>query len=98
VMDAASMAVVLAACVTAIASVCVAFITRHHGRKIHETHKQVTVNGGLNDPPTILDKLADIKDELHSLKHNDIQDLRERQIAQDAKLDAHLLWHLDKKD
>jgi hypothetical protein len=89
-MDAASLAVVLAACVTAIASVCVAFITRHHGRKIDETHKQVTVNGGHNSPPTVLDKLYDIKVEL--------RDLKERQITQDAKLDAHFLWHLDKKD
>lgn len=42
-----------------------------------ETHKQVTVNGGRNNPPTLLDKVGSIGDKVDSL---------------DVKVVQHLAW------
>lgn len=81
---------IVCAMISALAAVLVAIITTRNNRKINETHKQVTKNGGHNSPPTVLDKLHDIKEE--------IREVKERQIASDAKMDAHLMWHLTTKE
>jgi hypothetical protein len=83
-------AVVIAACIAAIASIVNTLIGLYDRRKVKETHVAVTQNGGKNSPPTVLDKLSDIKSEVRSVK--------ESQIEQGAKLDAHILWHLSNKE
>lgn len=83
-------AVVIAAIIAAIASIVNTILGLWDRRKVKETHKAVTTNGGNNNPPTVLDKLSDIKGEIRSVK--------ESQIEQGAKLDAHIMWHLSNSD
>jgi hypothetical protein len=89
VMDPAT-AVVVAAIIAAVASIINALLGLYDRRKVKETHTAVTQNGGKNNPPTVLDKLHNIENEVRSVK--------ESQIAQGAKLDAHIVWHLNGKE
>lgn len=57
-------------------------LTRDRG-KVKDIHKQVTQNGGLSDPPTVLDKLAVLSADIRGI---------------DNKLDAHITWHAHKEN
>lgn len=73
---------IIAAAIAAFASVVSALIATWDHSKVKETHKQVTQNGGVSNPPTVLDKLARIE---------------ETQKATNDKLDQHILWHLSNR-
>lgn len=72
--------VALIAAFSAIASAC---ISLKQNKKINETHKQVTVNGGTSSTPTVLDLLAEVRNEVRETNRIVIN---------------HLEWHLDKEN
>lgn len=74
---------ILCAVIAALSAIAVAFITASQNKKISETHHQITQNGGMNNPPTVPDKLAGILQTVDRI---------------DKKLDDHIEWHLHKKD
>lgn len=44
-------------------------------RPVQETHKQVTVNGGRNNPPTLLDKVGEVDASLKKLRQDFVDHL-----------------------
>lgn len=71
-------AVVIAAVIAAIASIVNTALNLWDRSKVKETHTAVTQNGGGNNPPTVLDKLAMISTKVSLL---------------DCKLDNHIAQH-----
>lgn len=57
------MTVIIAALIAAGASIIVAILTLKQNSKINETHKQVSENSHKNSQPTILDLIADVREE-----------------------------------
>lgn len=55
------MEVILAAIVSGVFAIMGTVVTWVLGKKINETHRQVTVNHHSSENPTILDQLSDIK-------------------------------------
>lgn len=75
-----------------------AFLVKEIVNPVQETHQQVTVNGGKNDPPTLPDQLSSIRKELVELRRNDeAQAAKDRSLettvgALTLVLDEHLRW------
>lgn len=59
---------IAAALIAAMAAVTAAWITAAQGRKITETHKQVSENSHRNDKPTVLDLISELRDEQRETK------------------------------
>lgn len=79
-----------AAIIAAVASLATTLIKeRNQGKKIKEIHKQVSENSHANDKPTVLDLIADVREEQ-----------RLQRIAQNATHDLlvkHIVWHNGEK-
>lgn len=71
---------IVAALIAAIASLATAALTAAMGKKISETHKQVSENSHKNDKPTVLDLIAEV---------------REEQKATNRLIVEHIAWHLE---
>lgn len=56
-----------------------AIVTAVFGKKLNETHKQVTQNSHQNDRPTVLDLISEVRDE---------------QRETNNLLHRHLEWHI----
>lgn len=52
---------VIVAIITATASIFTTWLTVRQGRKLSETHKQVTVNHHSSAEPTVLDRIDDVR-------------------------------------
>lgn len=48
--------------IAAIAAITAAWVSAIQGRKISETHKQVSENSHQNDKPTVLDLISELRD------------------------------------
>lgn len=72
------MTAIAVALIAAVSSIIVAVMTAKQNHKINETHKQVAENSHKNEKPTILDLIADVRDE---------------QRRTNAVLIDHLEWH-----
>lgn len=58
---------IICSLIAALAGIASVWLTGRQNRKIGETHKQVTVNGGKSDPPTVLDYISDVKAEVRGV-------------------------------
>lgn len=76
------MTTIVVALIAAAASIIAAAITAKQGKKITETHKQVSENSHKNDKPTVLDLIAEV---------------REEQRETNRLIVNHINWHLEDK-
>lgn len=60
-MDDMALATIIASFFAAVASLGSVWMTVRQGKKVDETHKQVTVNHHSSDFPTVLDRIDDVK-------------------------------------
>lgn len=60
---------IVGALIAAVAAIAAAWITAAQGRKISETHKQVSENSHRNDKPTVLDLISEMRDEQRETQH-----------------------------
>lgn len=72
---------VATALIASVTAILVAIIARDR-KKVAETHKQVSQNSHQNEKPTILDLIADLRDE---------------QRRTNAVIIDHLEWHMEDK-
>lgn len=72
----------IVAIIAACTSLTVAIMTIRQNVKINETHKQVSQNSHKNDKPTVLDLIAEV---------------REEQRATNQLIVRHIEWHLDEE-
>lgn len=73
---------IVAALIAAAAAIAAAVITKKQDGKINETHKQVSENSHKNEKPTVLDLIAELRDE---------------QRRTNAVIIDHLEWHVEGK-
>lgn len=59
---------IVAALITNAAVIYVAHMQRKTRQKVDATHDQLTVNGGKNDPPTMLDRLDALASDMRTMK------------------------------
>jgi len=71
-----------AALIAAAASITTAWMKGRQGKQIKEIHKQVSENSHKNDKPTVLDLIAEV---------------REEQKATNQLIVKHIAWHLEDK-
>lgn len=74
---------IVVALIAAIAAIASAVIAKKQDGKINETHKQVSENSHKNEKPTVLDLIAEVRDE---------------QRRTNAVLIDHLEWHVEGKN
>lgn len=77
------MTVIVAALIAAAAAIIAAIIPLTQSKWIKETHKQVSENSHKNDKPTVLDLIAELRDE---------------QRRTNAVIIDHLEWHVEGKN
>lgn len=73
---------VVLALIAAGGAVMAAYVSSRQTKKINETHKQVSENSHKNEKPTVLDLIADLRDE---------------QRRTNAVIIDHLEWHMEDK-
>lgn len=66
-------------------------------KPVQETHKQVTVNGGKSDPPTVLDRLHDVNAEVKETRQ-EIVETKAEVLALARMHDKHLEWSQSEVD
>lgn len=74
---------VIVAIIGAVALITSTVIQVRNGKKISETHKQVSVNSHSSEKPTVLDLISELRDE---------------QRDTNRLLVNHLEWHLEEKN
>jgi hypothetical protein len=77
------MTAIFVALIAALASISAALISARQGKKISETHKQVSVNSHSSDKPTVLDMISDLQGEVRETN---------------TLLTRHIAWHLEEKE
>lgn len=76
------MEAIIVAAIAAIGSVVSVYLTKRQDKKINETHKQVTVNSHSSATPTVLDLIAEVRDE---------------QKRTNDRIESHIIWHLTER-
>lgn len=73
---------IIAAAIAAVALIVSTLIPLKYGKKISETHKQVSVNSHASDKPTVLDLISEVRD---------------AQRDTNRLIVNHLIWHAEEK-
>lgn len=89
----AGLASVLVAAIAALSALANTAMMHRQGKKVDETHKQVTVNHHSSEEPTVLDRIDDVRTEVVGLRGevNTLHTQFNSHVAHSNEMDARLL-------